>query len=112
MSSGRNDFFTGNDGKIRRIFRQFAVRHGNIVIGDRDEGQVCLLGRLHDVSHRAAAVGSPRVNVDHSNSFTGDLTLRYAWQLDKQSFRQDSGDQQGQSQESKSQKSLRSNPWF
>jgi hypothetical protein len=52
------------------------------------------------------------VNVDHSNSFTGDLTLRYAWQLDKQSFRQDSGDQQGQSQESKSQKSLRSNPWF
>ena len=77
----------GSQGKV-------AFRHRDVVIGDRDKGEIRLFGGGHHIRYRPAAVGRSGMNVDHANPLVGVAALRQDRKLDEQAFQQDSGDHQ------------------
>src|SRR5665213_2323268 len=59
MSSRSAELLTRNDRQIGGIFRKFAWRQCDIVVGNRDEGKICFFGGRHHVGDRPTAVGRP-----------------------------------------------------
>ena len=94
MTGSRANLDSRNDGQIRRIHGKVALGHCDVVIGDRDKGEISLFGGGHHVRYRPAAVGGSGMNVDHADPLVGVATLGDDRKLDEQTFQQDSGDHQ------------------
>jgi hypothetical protein len=99
MSGAGAEFFSRNDGQVRRIFSHISRGQRDIVVGDRDEGQIILFGGGHHFRHGPAAVGGFRVDVNHTDALVGAITLRGNWEFDEQSFQEDSGGRKEQNYE-------------
>lgn len=94
MAGGCADLHSRDDGQVRRIFGKVALGHRDIVVGDRDEGEICLFGCGHHFRYRPAAVGCSGMNVDHANPLIGVAALRQDRKLDEEAFQHGPGDYQ------------------
>jgi hypothetical protein len=71
VSGAGAEFFARKDRQVRGIVGDILRRHGEVVIGNGQEGDIRLAGGGHDLRNRAATVGGFRMDMDGPDALTG-----------------------------------------